>query len=182
MPVHSIRLRTRHVRLPADTVTPVGLYLRLRDQYPGCLLLESSDYHTQQNAFSYLACHELARFELRGADLLERLPDGAEYRTTLADPRRQAMDYLREFASWFEAPPTEQPFITGGLFGYWGYGAAQYCEDVRFREDKPVAGPLPDVRYGLYRYVLAINHFRQELHIFEHTPETTDPDDAALDR
>ncbi|HEX8348706.1 MAG TPA: anthranilate synthase component I family protein, partial [Hymenobacter sp.] len=54
-------LKTRHVRLLADTVTPVGLYLRLRDQYSNCLLLESSDYHGQQNAFSYLACDPLAR-------------------------------------------------------------------------------------------------------------------------
>jgi anthranilate synthase component I len=182
MPASLIRLRTRHLRLPADTVTPVGLYLRLRDQYPGCLLLESSDYHTQQNAFSYLACHELARFELRGAALLERLPDGTEHRTTLADPRHEALDRLRQFAGRFEARAVDQPFITGGLFGYLGYGAAPYCEDVTFRTDKPAAGPLPDARYGLYRYVLAINHFRQELHIFEHTPADEPLDDDALNR
>ncbi|GAA4380173.1 anthranilate synthase component I family protein [Hymenobacter koreensis] len=182
MSVAPIQLRTRHLRLPADTVTPVGLYLRLRDQYPGCLLLESSDYHTQQNAFSYIACHELARFELRGAELLERLPDGSEQHTTLEDPRHEALDRLRQFAGRFKAPKAEQPFITGGLFGFMGYGAAQFCEDVKFNNTKPSAGPLPDARYGLYRYVLALNHFRQELHIFEHTPADAAPDEAALQR
>ncbi|KAA9339384.1 anthranilate synthase component I family protein [Hymenobacter busanensis] len=178
----AIHLRTRHLRLPADTVTPVGLYLRLRDQYPGCLLLESSDYHTQQNAFSYIACHELARFELRGGELLERLPDGTEHHRTLTNPRHEALDCLRQFAGRFQAPETGHPFISGGLFGFMGFGAAQYCEDVQFRNDKPAAGPLPDARYGLYRYVLALNHFRQELHIFEHTPEGAEPDEAALQR
>ncbi|UYZ60668.1 anthranilate synthase component I family protein [Hymenobacter latericus] len=177
-----IQLRTRHLSLPADTVTPVGLYLRLRDQYPGCLLLESSDYHAQQNAFSYIAFDELARFELRGAELLERLLNGTEERTTLANPRHEALERLRQFARRFEAPATNFPFITGGLFGYLGYGAAQYCEDVQFDAAKPVAGPLPDARYGLYRYVLALNHYRQELHVFEHTPADSEPDDAALQR
>jgi anthranilate synthase component 1 len=175
-------LRTRHLRLPADTVTPVGLYLRLRDQYPGCLLLESSDYHAQQNAFSYLALDELARFELHGAELLERLPDGREQRRTLANPRHEALDQLRRFAARFSAPDCGLPFITGGLFGFMGYGAAQFCEDVAFRADKPAPYRLPDARYGLYRYVLALNHYRQELHIFEHTPEGQQPDEAALQR
>ncbi|RAK69568.1 anthranilate synthase component I family protein [Hymenobacter edaphi] len=178
----TITLRTRHLRLPADTVTPVGLYLRLRDQYPGCLLLESSDYHAQQNAFSYLALDELARFELRGAELLERLPGGREQRRTLADPRHEALDCLRQFAGRFSAPDSGQPFISGGLFGFMGYGAAPYCEDVTFDASKPAPYQLPDARYGLYRYVLALNHYRQELHVFEHTPEGQEPDDAALQR
>ncbi|OON65801.1 anthranilate synthase component I family protein [Hymenobacter sp. CRA2] len=177
-----IQLRTRHLRLPADTVTPVGLYLRLRDQYPGCLLLESSDYHAQQNAFSYLALDELARFELRGAELLERLPNGQEERSTLADPRHEALGRLRTFANRFTAPESEQPFISGGLFGFMGYGAAQYCEDVTFDGAKPSPYELPDARYGLYRYVLALNHYRQELHIFEHTPEGEEPNEVALQR
>ncbi|RTQ52144.1 anthranilate synthase component I family protein [Hymenobacter gummosus] len=178
----AIPLRTRHLRLPADTVTPVGLFLRLRDQYPGCLLLESSDYHAQQNAFSYIVLDELARFELRGAELLERLPGRPEQRTRLADPRHEALPRLRRFADQFEAPDCGQPFITGGLFGFMGYGAAQYCEDVRFEEAKPAPYQLPDARYGLYRYVLALNHYRQELHIFEHTPASQQPDEAALQR
>ncbi len=69
------QLHTRHLRVLADTVTPVGLYLRLRDRYPNCLLLESSDYHGQQNAFSYLAFDPLARFELSGNELKLTFPD-----------------------------------------------------------------------------------------------------------
>ena len=41
----SYQLITRSRRLLADTVTPVGLYLRLRDQYANCLLLESAAGH-----------------------------------------------------------------------------------------------------------------------------------------
>ena len=39
----------------ADTVTPVGLYLRFRDAYANTLLLESSDYHSKEESFSFIA-------------------------------------------------------------------------------------------------------------------------------
>ncbi|RYE89706.1 MAG: anthranilate synthase component I family protein, partial [Cytophagaceae bacterium] len=47
-------VHSSHRRLLADTLTPVSLYLRLRDQFVGTLLLESSDYHGNNNSFSYL--------------------------------------------------------------------------------------------------------------------------------
>ena len=37
----------------SDTVTPVGLYLRFRDKYANSLLLESSDYHSKEESFSF---------------------------------------------------------------------------------------------------------------------------------
>ena len=34
----------------ADLVTPVSIYLKVRDRYPNAILLESSDYHGNRNA------------------------------------------------------------------------------------------------------------------------------------
>lgn len=164
------QLTTRTRRLLADTVTPVGLYLRLRDQYPNCLLLESADYHGQQNAFSYLACEPLATFELRrGGELRQALPGSPETREMLAEPR-QALARLREFAAAFvpDAAADKFPFISTGLFGYIGYEAVQSFEDVTLDPAKVPAGNIPLIRYAVYRYVIAFNHFRQELHLFEH--------------
>ena len=46
----SISVKTR--RVLADTVTPVSLYLRLRDHFGGSVLLESSDFRSMENCFS----------------------------------------------------------------------------------------------------------------------------------
>ncbi|GAA3996287.1 anthranilate synthase component I family protein [Hymenobacter fastidiosus] len=163
-----IPLKTRHVRILADTVTPVGLYLRLRDRYDNCLLLESSDYHGQQNAFSYLAFEPLARFQVSRGELKLTLPDGAVTTETLATPRL-ALQRLQEFSDSFQAEPTGFDFITGGLFGYIGYEGVQYFEDLTLNPGKQAAGQIPEIMYGTYRYVIAINHFRNELFVFEHT-------------
>ena len=179
------QLITRHRRLLADTVTPVGLYLRLRDQYSNCLLLESADYHGQQNAFSYLVCEPLGTFELRrGGELRQALP-GQPLRATVLREPRQALAELRRFAAAFapDEAAAKMPFISTGLFGYMGYEAVQSFEDVAFDPAKVPAGDVPLIRYGVYRYVIAFNHFRQELHLFEHSVAGEEPAaDAGLDR
>ncbi|MCC2545302.1 anthranilate synthase component I family protein [Hymenobacter sp. BT175] len=174
-------LKTRHVRLLADTLTPVGLYLRLRDQYANCLLLESSDYHGQQNAFSYLAFEPLARFEVSRGRVRQTFPDGSVQTETLAEPRL-ALDRLSRFAASFPTRPTGFDFITGGLFGYIGYEGVQYFEDLTLNPAKEAAGQIPEILYATYRYVIAINHFRNELFVFEHSPEHEATDHDGLTR
>ena len=183
MPSYQLTTRTR--RLLADTVTPVGLYLRLRDQYTNCLLLESTDYHGQQNAFSYLVCEPLATFELRrGGELRQALPGAPETTEILAHPR-EALARLRDFAAACtpDASAAKLPFISTGLFGYMGYEAVQSFEDVALDPAKIPAGDIPLIRYGVYRYVIAFNHFRQELHLFEHSVANEAPAETdGLDR
>jgi len=50
-----IKFKTIHKTKIADTVTPVGLYLRFRDTFANTLLLESSDYHSKEESFSFVA-------------------------------------------------------------------------------------------------------------------------------
>ncbi|MBX0290233.1 anthranilate synthase component I family protein [Hymenobacter sp. HSC-4F20] len=177
----TFQLHTRFLRVLADTVTPVGLYLRLRDRYANCLLLESSDYHGQQNAFSYLAFDPLARFELSGRELTLTYPDDTSETETLTEPRL-ALARLQEFAGCFQTQDTGHEFITGGLFGYLGYEAVQYFEDLELNSEKAAAGQIPDILYSTYRYVIAVNHFRNELYVFEHTLAGQTVDEDGLTR
>ena len=50
-----IKFKTIHKTKIADTITPVGLYLRFRDAFANTLLLESSDYHSKEESFSFIA-------------------------------------------------------------------------------------------------------------------------------
>ena len=43
-----------------DLHTPVSLYLKLRDVYPQSALLESSDYHGNENSLSFIALRPIA--------------------------------------------------------------------------------------------------------------------------
>ena len=50
-----IKFNTITKRRISDTITPVGLYLRFRDKFSNTLLLESSDYHSKEESFSFVS-------------------------------------------------------------------------------------------------------------------------------
>ena len=51
--------------------TPVGIYLRLRDRFPGSILLESSDFHVAENSFSFICVKPIAGIEVSTSEAFE---------------------------------------------------------------------------------------------------------------
>ena len=50
--MEKFELNTNYKKILADTITPVSVYLKVRDIFPHSLLLESSDYHVNNKNFS----------------------------------------------------------------------------------------------------------------------------------
>ena len=160
----AIPLKTRSVQLLADAVTPVQLYLKLRDRFPGAILLESSDYHGNENSQSFIGLEPIARFEATNSSVSERLPDGTHSSYQLENPLNLP-DRLQAFGQQFE------PDVPGanGLFGYFGYDSVQYFETIAL-DDKPGKGDLPEVLFSLYRYLISIDHFHNRMTLLESAP------------
>ena len=166
-----IRLKTTYKKLLADTVTPVSIYLKLRDKFQRPVLLESADYHGNENSFSYICCDPVAGFEVKDGILKESFPEKATRTEKVAGS--QVMDRLEAFIKSFQTDESSFKFISNGLFGYTGYDAVRYFEHIPVQENKQDEYGIPDMMYQVYRYVIAIDHFKNELYIFEHTPEGT---------
>ena len=58
------KLTTYYKKILADTITPVSIYLKIRDKFPNSILLESSDYHGNENSFSYICCNPIASIKV----------------------------------------------------------------------------------------------------------------------
>lgn len=160
-------VKTRYKKLLADTITPVSIYLQLRDKYVNSILLESSDYHTASNSFSYICCEPVASFKINQGLVAQKFPDGTTETFGLED-RKDAVKALQGFASRFEAENQGFPFITNGLFGHIAYDAVGYFEDIAIQPQEK-ATEVDQVFYQVFRYVIAINHFKNELYLFEHS-------------
>ena len=74
--METFKINTRYKRLLADTLTPVSVYLQIRDRYANPILLESSDYHGHDNSYSYVCCDPIASFSLTNGVIKQTLPDG----------------------------------------------------------------------------------------------------------
>lgn len=161
------RLNTTYKKLLADTTTPVSIYLRLRDVFPNSLLLESSDYHSRENNMSYVCCQPIAGISFDGAQLETTFPDGSSqaYHAAGIDLREEVTLFRKSFQSAVEE---EFNFISNGLFGYFTFDTVAYFEDITLQTPIDAAREIPFLKYHLYRYVIAIDHFKNELYIFDH--------------
>ena len=169
------KLTTTYKKLLADTFTPVSLYLKLRDKFPNSILLESSDYHGSQNSFSYICCKPIAGIKLENEQLTSFFPDGSVTKHTVTSSV-SIPDEIKKFANRFDIDKSEFKFINNGLFGYIAYDAVRYFEDIAVTAVKTESKQIPDIIYNIYQYVIAIDHFKDELFIFEHaygSPEST---------
>ncbi|GAB3707280.1 anthranilate synthase component I family protein [Spirosoma flavus] len=161
------RVVSRHKRMLADIITPVSIYLRIRDRFLNSILLESSDYHGNDNSFSYIAFDPVARFSYDKGRLTTQLPGQSEQTREL--PVQAMRDALQTFKDSFKHEKAPFPFITNGLFGYFGFPSVQGFEDITLQAHVPTENQIPAAVFTVYRYVLAINHFKDELYLFEHS-------------
>ncbi len=60
----TFNLNTHYKQILADTITPVSVYFKIRDKFPNSLLLESSDYHGNDNSFSYICFNPIASIKV----------------------------------------------------------------------------------------------------------------------
>lgn len=160
------RLSTTFKKQLADTLTPVSVYLKLRDVYPNSILLESSDYHTSDNSFSYICCQPIADITLKDGILTKKYPDAKVEKIKL-NQSESLTTHISDFKSKFEVEELDFKFINNGLFGYTAYDAVTHFEEVEVIK-KSDDLDIPDLYYAVYQNIIAINHFNNEAYIFEH--------------
>ena len=164
------RFKTIYKQLLADTATPVSIYLRLRDVFPNSLLLESSDYHSRENNMSYICCDPIAGIKLDKNFLDIHYPDGTRTQKPASDiDLREEVSAFR--ASFEETGGVDFNFISNGLFGFFTFDSVTHFEDISLQSPPDEQRDIPYMQYHVYRYIIAIDHFRNQLYIFEHQLE-----------
>jgi anthranilate synthase component I len=175
-----IKLHTTTKRVLADVYTPVGIYLRLRDRFRDTILLESTDHHAAENSWSFIAINAIGGMEIRSKKILERkLPGQRPEKLPITDTR-QVPQLLGDYMQSFDVQPAtdKEARFAQGLFGYATYDAVQFFDTIQLNEEVKIQNAnvksqnaseegIPLMRYRLYQYVIAFNHFKDELFICE---------------
>lgn len=164
------QLVSHHKKILADTITPVSVYLKIRDRFPNSILLESSDYHANDNSFSYICCNPIASIKVENETVTKQYPDGSIEKTIIG-PKTDIPGILHDFSQRFESQNNNFKFINNGLFGYMAYDAVRYFEDIDISK-KNNSISIPDIYYAVYQNIVAINHFKNEAYIFAHCFES----------
>lgn len=159
--------KTYSKKIIADTITPVSLYLKIRDEFPNSILLESSDYHANDNSFSYICFNPIASFKVENQKIHLQFPNENEIINPITE-RNQVIIELQNFRNSFQTEANEFKFISNGLFGYTSYDAIQYFEKLNV-ERKSSDNTIPEIYYAVYQNIIAVNHFKNEAYLFCHS-------------
>jgi anthranilate synthase component 1 len=163
------KITTTSKKLLADTTTPVSIYLRLRDVFPNALLLESSDYHSRENSLSYVCCEPIGGLTLNDGQLKKNYPNGS---TEIKEPGEfDLVEQITQFLADFEVTANPSKIISNGLFGYFTHEAVEHFETIRLKEGNGDVRKIPVMQYHIYKYIIAIDHFKNEMHIFHNQAE-----------
>lgn len=153
----------------ADVFTPVGIYLRIRDRFRDTVLLESTDHHVAENSYSFICINAIAGIEITSTKSIEfKLPAQKPERVAITDTA-EVPDQLWSFMQRFnvQEPSTKEGKFAQGLFGYTAFDAVQFFDTITLQTAQSTEPAIPLIRYRLYQYVIAFNHFKDELFICE---------------
>lgn len=147
-------------RLMADTLTPVSLFLKMREGARHPFLLESVEGGEQ-----------VARYSFVGRDPYQVLhyQDDKVTLKTGDEARLLEQDYftvLRELTTAFQEPEiSELPHLTGGAVGFSSYDTVR---DVEFLPDQPKDDlNLPEAVWAFYDEIFAFDHVKQQVIIIK---------------
>jgi anthranilate synthase component 1 len=153
----------------ADTVTPVGLYLRFRDKYANSLLLESSDYHSKEESFSFICIDPILSMKV-DQDQFTISQKGKTIERNLIN--QNFYELFEGFTNLIDLECDAELKSFNGLYGYTTYDCVQYFENIQLNV-KDAPSKIPLMQYSFYRFIIAINHFNDEMTLIENIEEGT---------
>jgi anthranilate synthase component 1 len=181
-----IEINTVCKKLLADVYTPVSIYLRLRDRFRDTVLLESTDHHAAENSWSFICINAIAGIEITSTKTIEfKLPNqkpGKVAINNVMEVPQLIWDFMKKFE--IQKSETKEGKFAQGLFGYTAYEAVQFFDTISLTPNPSTRGEgnkIPLMRYRLYQYVIAINHFKDELFICENQVKGLESDLAVVE-
>lgn len=163
-----IAVRTETRKMLADMYTPIGIYLRMRDRFRDTVLLESADNHAVENSYSFICINAIAGIEVKDKGSIEfKLPGQNPQKEVLKGEKLPSI--LWSFMQRFETATDDQKSaaFAQGLYGYFTFDAIELFETIKLKKGIDNENVIPLARYRLYQYVIAINHFKDELILCE---------------
>ena len=163
--IQTCKMKTKSVKQLADLQTPVEIYLKIRDMYPESVLLESSDFHGGENAYTFIGFNPAARFGVEKGMITLQYPNMPKTEIQLSE-EDSLIEIFNEFIRSFQSEQEENSTSVNGFFGYTGYDAVRYFEKVKTQK-KTESPTLPEMIYVFYKYIIVVNLFKNELSIVE---------------
>jgi anthranilate synthase component 1 len=149
------------LELPADAMTPVNAFLRLRATgAQKMFLLESADGGEQVGRYSFLGIDPFASLVSSEGKLIFRDFEKNIVEETATDFQKIG-EYLRRYVS---PKIADLPPFMGGALGYFSYDCVRFLEDIPY-SDKGYGSS--DLNFMFFKTILVFDRLRHRLHLVQ---------------
>lgn len=144
-------------RLMADVLTPVSLFLNIREGADHPFLLESVEGGEQLARYSFLGRNPFQVLRYSGSEVTLENKEG---RTEQLET--SYFSVLKELTTRFDEPKLPGlPRLTGGAVGFSSYDTVREIETLDEAPEEDV--PLPEAVWAFYDEIFAFDHVRQQV-------------------
>jgi anthranilate synthase component 1 len=141
-------------------------------------LLESTNNSSSENSYSFIAINAIGGIEITSKDAIEIKFPGSVPEKLFIDEGNTVPEVVWNYMQEYEVVnPTKETKLAQGLFGYTAYDSIPFFETISFDkksydshhkpESSLISNFIPLMRYRLYQYVIAIDHYRDQLFLME---------------
>ena len=161
-----------------DLYTPVSVYMRLRDLYPQSVLMECSDYHSSDNARSFIGICPIASVAVSHGRATLTYPDGRSETITLPETGKGKGEACKLAIVEAFNRLMEQIEVTGddadycGFYGFTSFNAVRYFENIEVKDTTMERNDAPDIYYIMYRDLVVFDHYNDTMTLVTLEEET----------
>ena len=148
----------------SDLYTPVSAYMRLRDTGIQSALMESNDYHGNENSRSFIGINPLASVSIEHGKAVFKMPGNVISRKDITGTYR-VEDAINEFLQNFDVEGENSNYC--GLYGYTAFDAVRYFENIPVEDVTQEKNDAPDMLYILFKTIVVFNHYSSKLTIVD---------------
>lgn len=174
-----MRIQSLTKKFFGDCITPVALYLTLRDKFPGSALLESSDYHGAENSSTILGIGPLLTYEVSEAEV-RIIGEKGKLISREKKEDKEILTGIKNFLQGFSIDRDTSYNTFNGFIGYISFESIPYFENISFKGERDTNRQIPEIRYTLFNYIIEIKHFSNELYITRNYSPDSDSKEKVL--
>jgi len=130
-------------------------------------LLESSDYNSKEESHTFLCADPIVTLKA-DKNNFTYCYKGKELNSK--EINRNYYSIFEDYKSTVEVNCDEQLKSYNGFYGYISYNSIQYFETIKLKAEK-AASEIPDLQFSFFQFIIAINHFNDELTLIENIEE-----------
>ena len=179
--MEKIHIQTISQTILSDLYTPIGIYLKIRDKFRDSILLESSEFLTNLQNYSFIGVNAIAGIEVSNYTEIElKYPLQNAYKKTIQAPN-DVNEIIWDFFKQFSYSHTNNNIekFAQGFYGYLSYDSVPFFENIQF-QTQTTQPEIPLIRFRLYQFIIVFNHFKSEMYIIENKIEGVESNIQAL--